>query len=399
MNVLVLCAYYLPGFKAGGPIKTIAGMVDRLGDEFHFSIITSDRDTQDTDPFPHIKENSWQQVGKAQVYYISPTDKTIRGFRRAIVSKPYDILYLNSFFDPQFTGTPLFLHRLGLIPQTPVIVAPRGEFSAGAINLKKPKKHAYLLAAQMVGLYSKVQWQASSEFEKQDILREFFRCPNGLRHHNLKSGGAAAPDITLAPNILASSNEELLPFGKYGHKPLRIIFLSRITNMKNLGYALNVLAKIQADIDFDIYGPVDRDKDYWYECQRLISKLPKNIQTRYLGPVEASKVQKVFSEYDLFFFPTKGENFGHVILESLSAGCPVLLSDQTPWQDLEEHNAGWVVPLSKPEEFRKIIETLAQYSQEELSKFFTGAARYAYEKLDDQEVIEQNRALFYGASI
>jgi glycosyltransferase involved in cell wall biosynthesis len=162
-----------------------------------------------------------------------------------------------------------------------------------------------------------VRWQASSELEKEDILRAFFRDSNGLKHNDLESDDAAAPDISVAPNISVAPTAGQLPFAKPGHKILRISFLSRITNKKNLAYALKVLAEIQVDIAFDIYGPIDRDKDYWRKCQRLISRLPKNINTRYLGPVEASQVQKVFSEYDLFFFPTSGlrhlqETFGRL---------------------------------------------------------------------------------------
>lgn len=36
MKILTLADYYLPGYKAGGPIRTLANMVDMLGDEFKF---------------------------------------------------------------------------------------------------------------------------------------------------------------------------------------------------------------------------------------------------------------------------------------------------------------------------------------------------------------------------
>ena len=36
LNILIFADYYLPGFKAGGPIKTLSNLVDQLGDEFHF---------------------------------------------------------------------------------------------------------------------------------------------------------------------------------------------------------------------------------------------------------------------------------------------------------------------------------------------------------------------------
>jgi hypothetical protein len=32
--ILVITGYYLPGYKGGGPIRTLANMVDRLGSRF-----------------------------------------------------------------------------------------------------------------------------------------------------------------------------------------------------------------------------------------------------------------------------------------------------------------------------------------------------------------------------
>ena len=36
-QVLILAGCYLPGIKGGGPIRTIANLVEVLGDEFEFS--------------------------------------------------------------------------------------------------------------------------------------------------------------------------------------------------------------------------------------------------------------------------------------------------------------------------------------------------------------------------
>jgi len=43
-TVLAFTACYLPGYKGGGPIRSVANIVDRLGEEFSFRIFTGDRD-------------------------------------------------------------------------------------------------------------------------------------------------------------------------------------------------------------------------------------------------------------------------------------------------------------------------------------------------------------------
>ncbi len=175
MKVLILSGYYLPGYKAGGPIRTLANMVDRLGDEFQFKIVTADRDFEDTKAYPGIKIDGWNRVGKAEVFYMPLKKRSLRCFRRLLCSTDYDILYLNSFFSPQFTIKPLILRRLRLIPDRRLVIAPRGEFSPGALGLKSFKKRAYMTVAKALGLYKDIVWHASSKHEEVDIRHWFGR--------------------------------------------------------------------------------------------------------------------------------------------------------------------------------------------------------------------------------
>ncbi|MBW2662628.1 MAG: glycosyltransferase family 4 protein, partial [Deltaproteobacteria bacterium] len=309
MRILTSVGYYLPGYKAGGPIRTLANMVDKLGDEFEFKIVALDRDFDDMKPYPKIKIDGWNRVGKAEVFYMSPKKCFLRDFKRFLCSTEYDILYLNSFFSPHFTIKPLMLRRLRLIPDKPLILAPRGEFSLGALGLKSLKKRVYLLVAKAFGLYRGVVWQASSKHEEADMRRWFGR----------------DAQVVVAPNLppMVHSADELPPKSRKIESCLKIVFLSRISRMKNLDGALEMLNGLNGNVQFNIYGPME-DKTYWAECQKIISSLSGNIEVLYCGSVEHDKVGAVMREHDIFFFPTLGENFGHVILEALCAGCPVL---------------------------------------------------------------------------
>jgi glycosyltransferase involved in cell wall biosynthesis len=72
--------------------------------------------------------------------------------------------------------------------------------------------------------------------------------------------------------------------------------------------------------------------------------------------VKHGDVDEVFRAHDLFLFPTRGENFGHVILESMRARTPVLTADTTPWRGLEKLGVGWDLPLNGPARFVAAIE-------------------------------------------
>ena len=76
-------------------------------------------------------------------------------------------------------------------------------------------------------------------------------------------------------------------------------------------------------------------------------------------------------------FPTLGENYGHVIQEALSAGCACLLSDQTPWQDLEEHGVGYVFKVDEQDKFAKAIDDYAKMSEAGLQAVADKALKYA----------------------
>jgi glycosyltransferase involved in cell wall biosynthesis len=100
------------------------------------------------------------------------------------------------------------------------------------------------------------------------------------------------------------------------------------------------------------------------------------------------------SNYHLFFFPTRGENYGHVIHEALLAGCPILISDQTPWQNPKEKGIGWNIPLNKEQEFIKALEYMISLSRNEFRKMSKSAREYGIRISKDKKVIQQNIELF-----
>jgi hypothetical protein len=68
-------------------------------------------------------------------------------------STPHDAIYLNSFFDPRFTQQVLVNHRLGRLAGRPIVLAPRGEFSEGALQLKRFKKGVFIELAKWLKMY------------------------------------------------------------------------------------------------------------------------------------------------------------------------------------------------------------------------------------------------------
>ena len=384
--ILTFTSFYLPGCRGGGPIRTITNMVEHLGDDFDFHIVTTDRDLGDKQPYPNVRVDAWNVVGKAKVFYASATTRSLTGVAQLMRDTPHDLLYLNSFFNPRFTLLPMFARWLGLAPKQPLVVAPRGEFSAGALSIKSWKKKPFIKLAGISGLFDGAYWHASTEMEASDIQRTL-TVPTVL--HKI----AIAPDLFEKVEhsfALKTSDDEITG------RALRVCFLSRIAPMKNLEYALGVLAQVIAPIDFNIYGPKE-DAEYWGKCQTLIDDLPANIHVMYCGSVDHTEVNKVISRHDIFFVPSRGENFGHVFIESLSAGVPILVSDQTPWRELQSRGLGWDIPLDQPEKFVKAIEEAAQLSDVQRRQMRLCCLDFTQQKNDDPSALKLNRALFSQA--
>ncbi|MBL6992239.1 MAG: glycosyltransferase family 4 protein [Bacteriovoracaceae bacterium] len=379
--ILTFVGNYLPGYKSGGILRTISNTVDYLCDDFEFWIVTRDRDLGEEDPYHGVRLDQWQQVGNAMVYYLRPQSSGIKDMLNLIVSTPHNVLYLNSFFD-SFTVKVLLIRRLGWANFKQVIVAPRGEFAWGSLGLKYPKKLVYILLSRLLGLYEKVVWQASSEFEAQNIIKVMKISPDAV-HIALDLPNKINPDETPDTSSPLTS----------GSEGLRLIFLSRIAREKNLDYALRVLSKVDIKVVLDIYGPAV-DAAYWNECCALIRQLPDNVTVNYLDGVNPADVVPVFSRYDLFLFPTAGENYGHVIAESLAAGTPVLISTETPWRNLQAEGLGWDIDLFKIDSFVKVIRGFALLSNNERLKKRAIIKSKIMERLLDPSVIEANRQLF-----
>jgi glycosyltransferase involved in cell wall biosynthesis len=377
--VLTFVRRYLPGYKAGGPLRTIANMVEHLNEELDFRIVTSDRDVSDTSPYPGIRVNSWNTVGKAQVYYLDANVMRLGNVAALLRKTPHDVLYLNSFFDPRFTGLPLWVRRSGKLAKCPAVLAPRGEFSEGALDLKSWKKLPYISLTRTAGLYRKLVWHASSSHEARDILRVI---------------GKSSAKVEIAPNLPPKALESAAePQLRQAGAPLRIVFVSRITPKKNLDFALRVLGKVRVPVTFSIVGPIS-DEGHWRRCLSLMNDLPRNIKVNVVGSVEHAAIPQLIAEHDLFFLPTRGENYGHVIAEAMTVGTPVLVADTTPWRDLREAGIGWDLPLSNEEAYVSAIEAADAKGPLEYPPWRQQVADYASKRLSDPSAVDANRRLF-----
>ncbi len=377
--ILMICDYYLPGFKGGGALRALVNLVDRLGDDYQFKIVTRDHDGPlNKTPYQDVQQNDWNHVGKAEVYYLSKDNVRIGKIKELIDKIAPDAIYLNSFFSPLTVFT-LLLKRFSRIGQIPIALVPEGELTPGALKIKSFKKQLYLKAARFLKL-NNVTWKVASAYEQAHLEPIF---GSGYKVFIAPS---MTEKVILKDFVQASKSKK-----ESGR--VKFVFLSRIAKKKNLHWFLDQISASKSKISIDIFGPVE-DAEYWKSCENLIKKLPDNIEVKFHGERPYEKVPGTLLNYHFFVLPTLDENFGLVFVEGLAAGCPLMISDRTPWRKLDELGIGWDISLEKPELWLNAIETCVNMDDESYKKMSERSRKFAVEWLSDTSHEDSYRKMF-----
>lgn len=382
-RVLILIEHYLPGFKAGGPTRSLANMVELLSDDYRLFIVTRDRDFGDALPYKNTQAGKWLKRRKAHLVYC--TNRWF-AFPLSIVKLRQvnpDIVYLNSVFCVS-TIFVLAAIKLSVSPSVRrVIVAPRGEFAVSALKIGSVKKAVYCRACKLCGLFDRVIWQASSSQERIDILHAVGESANISVVSNV-------PDTRLArlgnpPHIKSKSP---------GHVDL--ICIARISQMKNHAFLIDLLGSIDTPgtVSLKLYGPIE-NQEIWARLQRSIAQLPKHVRVSCHGNLPPENVLAANQSAHFHILPTLGENFGHSIFEALAAGRPVLISDNTPWTEkIHTYSAGWAISLHSVEQWRAAMSVCIGMDQAAYDKCVDGASSLAASYANIEKLRKSHKELF-----
>lgn len=371
----MLIDWYLPGTKAGGPVRSIYSLVNLLKDEFEFYILTSNKDLGSDKDYENIKANSIISLDGINYCYFNSGGLSEKNILKTIEEINPSLVYINSFWSYPFSISIVRAKKKGALkPQ--LLLAPRGMLSPGALGLKSMKKKGFLLLTKIFGWHKRIKFHATNVQEQNEIIARF---PNAK--------------IRIAPNLNAIKATDTYREKKTG--ALKLFYLSRIAKVKNLHFALDALHEIPSNvtITYDIFGNIE-DAAYWEQCQKLISLLPENIRVNYVGELAFNEIQPVISSYHALLLPTLNENFGHSIVESLASGCIAVISDQTPWNDLSSFNAGYALSLADKTAFVNALTELAALDQKQFDEKSKNAITYISSKLNLEESKQQYISLF-----
>ena len=335
-------------------------------------MVTGNRDLDEEQPLD-VRADEWSTIetGTAtiQVRYTSGIDK---GQWRNILDevKP-EVIHLNSLFSSGFTLLPLRVLRQR--PNVRMVMAPRGMLGEAALSIKPLKKRLFLALARGMGWMDRVRWHASSEQEAAEVRQAFPRAQTAVAQ-NLPSP---------APSEIASRPDD----------SWNIAVIGRIHRVKNLHFGLQAVLGAQASrpVTVNFIGPVE-DAAFQTELEHLAAKNPA-VEVVFHGGMPPSELAPHFHAAHYLLSSTTQENFGHSIVEAWAHGCPVLISDRTPWRGLEAHNVGWDWPLDESE-WHTGLNTALTLNHAEWEAMSRAAREYFSERVQSAEAERANLALF-----
>ncbi len=382
-RILIFTDWYLPGHKAGGPVTSLAALTGYL-DKVEFYILTRNTDYCEHKPYSDIQPDKWIKREKnTHVYYFSEKNLNRKNISNALSGLTFDTWYINGIYSWYFSIYPLWLSRF--INKGKVIVAPRGMLSAHALEVKPFKKKLFLRLAKTFNLYRSTIFHATFPGEEKNIRHLFPSHPvytfaNLSRHIHL-------PESTVS----LKKPGALMLFSLARVSPEKNT-LGALSFLKELGKTLN--GKTDYSVQFDLYGHI-YNVDYFNECSKIANEMPGQIKINFHNSVPPEEIAGKISAHHFLLMPSHGENFGHAIMESLSSGKPVLISDQTPWKNLRKHSCGWDISTDNNNKFVSSLMNCLLMDSDEYEKMSRSARTYASENQDTERIIKGYLQLFF----
>ena len=262
-KVLIITGRYLPGYRDGGPVRSLVNLADWMGDDYDLRIMCLDRDHGDDRPYPDIKAGEYNTVGKVKVWYTSQyvEDDIER------LADDCDVVYVCGPYS-DYARMAMRLKKAGKIT-APLFIASMGSFSPEAFKIKGFKKKLFMRYMEITGMFDNVTWSVTSKREENElkaVLGKYSRCviASDLPRRGVKDHTRVKEDDIL-----------------------KVCFISRIARKKNLISIPDILSMIGDEhfIHVDVYGACE-DKGYFDECVRKFDALCKeqtNFSWEYKG--------------------------------------------------------------------------------------------------------------------
>lgn len=318
--------------QIGGPCNTLYWHCSALkNNDIQPTVVTTTIGIKDK-----ISVDEWLKLECGNVFYGTKGFAYLKTINRlsSEISKT-DLLHLNSLFSTFSIYS--FLYRTLFQRNKKIIWSVRGELNKNALMFSSWKKKPLLFLYKSIN--KNIVYHSTSPQETEGIRKMF-----------PKNKIVEIPNLINPSQRLSIANDQ------------NLLYIGRIHPIKSLHKLIQGLALsevfMKSDSKFLIVGKQEeRHNNYKEELVSLVNTLNLQSKVLFKGHLEGSEKEQVYAESYALILASETENFGNVVVEALNQGTPVIASKGTPWQILEEYNAGLHVS-NDPETLSKAIDSL-----------------------------------------
>ena len=334
MRICLVSSSFYPATFYGGPISATWDLSKKLSDR-NIEVFISTTNANGSVKLEVETNNFIKQEKNLYVKYYH--EQLINRFSVAFILgvwgdiKKSDLVYIQYLFHYTVVFSLLFSFLL----KKKIILCGRGSMSSYGLNYKYKWIKKIWLNILIRPFLKIITWQASSYLEENDIKRIF---PNA-RVEIINDG----VDYFSFQETTQIRRERIVQqFTKMDFFPVSHLFFSmgRLHKIKGFDIlidAFHLFLKEDKDAKLIIAGG---DDGVGEQLNNQIKKLNIENSVFLIGQVNFEDKKLLLSNCDIFALSSEFESFGIVVAEALACGSPVVVSNKTPWQDLEINNCG-----------------------------------------------------------
>jgi glycosyltransferase involved in cell wall biosynthesis len=282
----------------------------------------------------------------------------------------YDILHVHAWWNTVSVLGAL----IAFLRRKPVVLSPRGTLSPYSFTSGNALAKRIIHALLGTWLLRKSWLHVTSRREEKEIRRL-----------------AAMKKTVTIPNLIRFP--AFIPDERPVDDRLRIVFFSRIDKKKGLDILVRALAKLSIPYEFCVAGM--GGNGYPGEIRKLAAAL--GVAIHWMDAVTGDAKYDFLAAYDLMVLPSRNENFGNVVVESLLAGTPVIVSDEVGLSDyIATSGFGWICQ-AEPEQLASCIS--GAYADREKRRYIRQHASKAVMGSFDRSLLARRYIEFYHTII
>jgi glycosyltransferase involved in cell wall biosynthesis len=347
LKVLQICAAYKPAFIYGGPTMSVSMLSENLvkaGIDTEVYATTANG-KQELPVTPGVAVN----VDGVEVTYFKRVTGDHSHYSPALFKrlrkevKNFDLVHIHAWWNL----VSVFSCLIAIRQKVPVLMSPRGTLSPYSFQNKSIGVKWFLHQFLGARLLRQCNIHTTSQPEA-DATATLFR----------------PKSMTILPNFVKLPAKKVYPERPIPGR-IKLIFFGRIEEKKGLDTLLNALPHVEVPYQLTIAG--DGDNAYIESLKKITVDNGSAEHIDWIGFQTDNKFDLLQAQ-DLFILPSHDENFGNAVIESLSVGTPVLISEGVGLAEyVKDNKLGWVC-AADPLLFAQQVNNIVTNEQAELER-------------------------------